>query len=164
MFDPPNVSCVTCHMSHVTCHMSCVTYHNFFYIIFQTKWWSLLVEGLLPTGPTLSFFIYECYMIDMCFVCDWYVFDMWLIWVCYVGALCLICSLYEIAIQLVCGLYVMDRWLICDCLVVALWLLYSFYVHVKRLLCGCCSSAHRYIFWVISPTMWFQWDCTLVVM
>ena len=40
-----HVPCVTCHMSCVTCHMS----HFFF-----TKWWLLLVEGLLSMGPTPS--------------------------------------------------------------------------------------------------------------
>ena len=38
------VSCVTCHLSNVISHMSQK----------NTKWWSLLVEGLLSTGPTLS--------------------------------------------------------------------------------------------------------------
>ena len=46
MFTPHNVSRVTCHMSRVICHVS-----QFF---FWTKWWSLLVEGLLSTGPTPS--------------------------------------------------------------------------------------------------------------
>ena len=41
---------VTCHMSNIPCHMSCVTC----YFFLQTKWWSLLVEGLLSTGPTQS--------------------------------------------------------------------------------------------------------------
>ena len=55
MFTPPqkktcHVSCVTCHVSCVLCHMSHVTC-----IFFSlTKWWSLLVEGLLSTGPTPS--------------------------------------------------------------------------------------------------------------
>ena len=53
-----HVSCVTCHVSHVTCQASCVTFHMshviFFLLLFRTKWWSLLVEGLLSAGPTLS--------------------------------------------------------------------------------------------------------------
>ena len=49
---PPHV---TCHMSHVTCHMSHVTCHYYYY--FLTQWWSLSVEGLLSTGPTLSSFL-----------------------------------------------------------------------------------------------------------
>ena len=53
MFTPPNVSCVTCHMSRVTCHVSRVTCHMSLFF-FQTKWWSLSVEGLLSTGPTPS--------------------------------------------------------------------------------------------------------------
>ena len=56
MFSPPNMSCVTCHVSHVTCHVSHVTCHMslFFFFLFRTKWWSLSVEGLLSTGPTPS--------------------------------------------------------------------------------------------------------------
>ena len=65
MFTHPNVSCVACHMSRVMCHMSRVTCHMsrffsrffllfFFFSFFQTKWWSLSVEGLLSTGPTPS--------------------------------------------------------------------------------------------------------------
>ena len=50
-----NVSHVTCHVSHVTCHMSHVTF--FLLLFFWTKWWSLLVEGLLSTGPTPSSFV-----------------------------------------------------------------------------------------------------------
>ena len=46
-----HVSGVTCHVSCVTCYMSCVTC-NFF----LTKWWSLLVAGLLSTGLTPSSF------------------------------------------------------------------------------------------------------------
>ena len=46
------MSRVTCHMSRVTCHMA-----HFFFL---TMWWSLLGEGLLSTGPTLSsFFLYN---------------------------------------------------------------------------------------------------------
>ena len=41
------------HVSRVTWHMSQVTCQIFF---LQTKWWSLLVEGQLSTGPTLSSF------------------------------------------------------------------------------------------------------------
>ena len=59
------MSCVMCHVSHVkvhvshvTCHMSCVTCPIFF-CGGGTKWWSLLVEGLLSTGPTLSSFQYK---------------------------------------------------------------------------------------------------------
>ena len=48
-----HVSHVTCHVSHVTCHMSHVTFFIFF-IFFFKKWWSLLVKGLLSTGPTPS--------------------------------------------------------------------------------------------------------------
>ena len=61
MFTPHNMSYVTCHMSRVTCHVSCVACHvsnvicHFSHIyFFQTKWWSLSVEGLLSTGPTPS--------------------------------------------------------------------------------------------------------------
>ena len=50
-----HMSCVTCHMSHVTCHMSCVAI--IFSFLFRTKWWSLLVEGLLSTGSTPSSFL-----------------------------------------------------------------------------------------------------------
>ena len=49
MFTP--LKHVTCHMSRVTCHMSRV---KCFFFVFFTKWWSLSVEGLLSTGPTLS--------------------------------------------------------------------------------------------------------------
>ena len=47
------MSHIMCHVSHVTCHLSHVTlfYSSF---LFRTKWWSLLVEGLLSTGPTPS--------------------------------------------------------------------------------------------------------------
>ena len=47
---------ITCRMSHVTCPMSHVTCHMslFFLLFFWTKWWSLLVEGLVSTGPTPS--------------------------------------------------------------------------------------------------------------
>ena len=53
--DPPkhvtcHVSCVFCHMSRVTCHIS----PFFLLLLFWTKWWSLLVEGLLSTGHTPS--------------------------------------------------------------------------------------------------------------
>ena len=62
MFPPPpqtcHVSCFMCHMSRVmTCHVSRVTcnFFSFFLLLFfRTKWWSLLVEGLLSTGPTPS--------------------------------------------------------------------------------------------------------------
>ena len=58
MFTLPNMSrvCVTCHMSHVTCHVSHVTCHlsNVTFFFVRTKWWSLLVEGLLSIGPTTS--------------------------------------------------------------------------------------------------------------
>ena len=47
-----HMSHVTCHVSHVICHMSHVFKKNL------TKWWSLSVEGLLSTGPTLSNFIW----------------------------------------------------------------------------------------------------------
>ena len=40
----------TCHVSRVTCHIYIYIYIFFFF----TKWWSLLVEGLLSTGPTPS--------------------------------------------------------------------------------------------------------------
>ena len=52
------MSHVTCHMSHVACHMSHVTSHMSYVKEFKkwTKWWSLLVEGLLSTGPTSSSF------------------------------------------------------------------------------------------------------------
>ena len=60
MFTPHNMSQVTCcmsrvmcHVSHVTCCMSCVTCH----VLCVTKCWSLLVEGLLSTGPTPSIFV-----------------------------------------------------------------------------------------------------------
>ena len=42
------MSCITCHVSGVTCHVSHVFFSS------STKWLSLLVEGLLSTGPTLS--------------------------------------------------------------------------------------------------------------
>ena len=44
-----HVSCVLCHISRVTSHMSC-------FFVFFTNRWSLLVEGLLSTGPTPSSF------------------------------------------------------------------------------------------------------------
>ena len=48
---------VICHVSHSMCHISCVTVFNLLYIFsFWNKWWSLLVEGLLSTGPTLYSF------------------------------------------------------------------------------------------------------------
>ena len=50
-----NVLCVMCHMSCVKCRMSHATCHMLFFS-FQTKWWSLLVEGLLSAVPTLSSF------------------------------------------------------------------------------------------------------------
>ena len=41
------MSCVTCHVSPVTCQK-----YIFFYVKKKwTKWWSLLVEGLLSMGP-----------------------------------------------------------------------------------------------------------------
>ena len=43
-----------CHMSRVTCHVLHVTHKVSNYLIFFTKSWSLLVEGLLSTGPTPS--------------------------------------------------------------------------------------------------------------
>ena len=48
---------VMCHVSRVTCHMSRVTCHMSPFFFFLTKWWSLLVEGLLSTGPTPSSFL-----------------------------------------------------------------------------------------------------------
>ena len=53
MFTPPNMSRVTCHVSHVACHVS----HFFFFFFFWTKWWSLSVEGLSSTG--LPRLVYE---------------------------------------------------------------------------------------------------------
>ena len=66
MFTPPPL-CVTCHVSNVMCQLSCITYQvsgvrchvshvTFFSSTFLTKCWSLLVEGLLSTGPTPSSF------------------------------------------------------------------------------------------------------------
>ena len=54
-----HVSRVTCHVSRVTCHVSHVTIFFFILFIFflRTKWWSLLVEGLLSMGPTPSSFL-----------------------------------------------------------------------------------------------------------
>ena len=64
MFTPPNMSHVMCHVSHVTCHVSHFTCHvsrdicNFF----LSKWWSLLVKGLLSKGPTpFSFNVLVCF-------------------------------------------------------------------------------------------------------
>ena len=56
------MSHVTCHMSHVTCHMS------LFFLFFWTKKWSLLVEGLLLTGPTPSSFLLDSivYSVVLC--------------------------------------------------------------------------------------------------
>ena len=52
-----HLSPVMCHMSRVTCHLSRVTCGIFYiylyiYIYFLNQFWSLLVEGLLSTGPT----------------------------------------------------------------------------------------------------------------
>ena len=47
----PHMSCVTYRVSRVTCHVSNV--------FFCTKWWSLPVQGLLSTRPTLSRFVQE---------------------------------------------------------------------------------------------------------
>ena len=41
--NPPNMSRVTCHVSHVTSHF-----------FFLTQWQSLSVEGMLSMGPTPS--------------------------------------------------------------------------------------------------------------
>ena len=55
------MSHVTCHVSHVPCHVSHLT--------FFLHWLSLLVEGLLSTGPTLSSFPFDrCYMILPCYL------------------------------------------------------------------------------------------------
>ena len=51
-----HTSRVTYHVSCVTCPMSCKTFPLYFYFLW-TKWFSLLVDGLLSTGPTLSSFI-----------------------------------------------------------------------------------------------------------
>ena len=53
-----HVSRVTCHMSCVTCHVSHVIYIHFLFF-FRTKWWALLVEGLLSTGPTPSSYLVQ---------------------------------------------------------------------------------------------------------
>ena len=49
-----HVSCVTCLVSRIMCHMSHVTIFKILKFYFFTKWWSLSVERLLSTGPTLS--------------------------------------------------------------------------------------------------------------
>ena len=54
MFIPNHVSHVTCHRSHVMCQVSHVMCQV---SLFLFKWWSLLVEGLLSIGPTLSSFL-----------------------------------------------------------------------------------------------------------
>ena len=54
-----HMSCVTCHVSGVTCQVSGVTLFSsfhFFLFLFWTKWWILLLESLLSTGPTPSSF------------------------------------------------------------------------------------------------------------
>ena len=65
-------------MSHVTCHMLRVTC-NFF--SFQTKLWSLSVDGLLSTGPTLSSFniilAYKSCFIGLYKVSKSVVFSVW---------------------------------------------------------------------------------------
>ena len=50
-----NVSHVMCHMSHVTFHVSHVMCHMYLFLFFWTKCWSLLVQGLLSTGPRLVY-------------------------------------------------------------------------------------------------------------
>ena len=47
-----HMSGVTYHMSHVRCHVSHVRCHVSGVIFFVDKGLSLLVEGLLSTGPT----------------------------------------------------------------------------------------------------------------
>ena len=44
------MSGVRCQVSLVRCHVSDVM----FFCLFLTKWWSLLVEGMLSMGPTPS--------------------------------------------------------------------------------------------------------------
>ena len=43
-------------VSRVTCHVSHIYIYIYWFIYFWTKRWSLLVEGLLSTGPTPSSF------------------------------------------------------------------------------------------------------------
>ena len=59
MFTPPNVSRVTCHMSHYY-------YYLLFIYFFRTKWWSLSVEGLLSTGPTTPSFLTDSVYTGVC--------------------------------------------------------------------------------------------------
>ena len=48
-----DMSHVTCHMSHVTCCMSpFFFFFSFWLLLFWTKWWGILVEGLMSTGHT----------------------------------------------------------------------------------------------------------------
>ena len=61
------MSCVTCHVSCVTSHVSHVTFY-----FFLTKCWSLLVEGLFLTGPTLCSFFRKYNTRDLiCIMCQW---------------------------------------------------------------------------------------------
>ena len=45
-----------CQVAGARCHMLCVTCHMYlnFFIFSWTNWRSLLVDGLLSTGPNLS--------------------------------------------------------------------------------------------------------------
>ena len=58
--DTCRMSRVTCHVSRFTCHVSNVTCHIFF-----IKGWSLLVDGLLSTGPNpSSLFLWTLWSMD----------------------------------------------------------------------------------------------------
>ena len=51
------MSYVMCHVSGIKCQVSYVTCHvSLFFLLFLTKWLSLLGESVLSTGPTPSSF------------------------------------------------------------------------------------------------------------
>ena len=100
------MSCVMCHVSRVTCHMSHVT--CLMSIFFVLKWWSLLVEGLLSTGPTPSslFCIIPLPLSILCLL-------KFSTYFCTVHLLCLLCPFQE---ETKTGLPFLPLFIIADCL------------------------------------------------
>ena len=89
----------TCQMSGVTCHVSRVTCH-FFLLLFHTKWWGQLVDGL-SKGPTpYSFFFFLIYQVYSSLLWSSYIQTCKKLFFCFVKLVLLIAKLGLLHMQI----------------------------------------------------------------